>query len=52
MMSDGAKALGRDSEVLTRDIAELVADALSADRLAGPATLLAGAPSAATGPAR
>jgi Fe-S oxidoreductase len=28
MMSDGVKVLGRDSEVATRDIAELVADAL------------------------
>jgi hypothetical protein len=29
MMSDGAKALGRESEIATRDIAELVADALA-----------------------
>jgi len=28
MMSDGVKVLGRDSEIATRDIAELVADAL------------------------
>jgi Fe-S oxidoreductase len=29
MMSDGTKALGRESEIATRDIAELVADALA-----------------------
>ena len=29
MMSDGTKALGRESEIATRDIAELVADALT-----------------------
>jgi Fe-S oxidoreductase len=32
MMSDGTKALGREPEIATRDIAELVADALTADR--------------------
>lgn len=32
MMLDGAKALGREPELATRDIAELVADALTADR--------------------
>ena len=32
MMSDGAKALGREAEIATRDIAELVAEALIADR--------------------
>jgi len=31
MMSDGTKALGRDPEIATRDIAELVADALTAE---------------------
>jgi Fe-S oxidoreductase len=30
MMSDGTKALGREPEIATRDIAELVADALTA----------------------
>ena len=30
MMSDGVKVLGRDSEIASRDIAELVADALVA----------------------
>ncbi len=32
MMSDGAKALGREPEIETRDIAELVADALAEGR--------------------
>lgn len=32
MMLDGAKALGREPELATRDIAELVADALTVDR--------------------
>jgi Fe-S oxidoreductase len=31
MLSDGTKALGREPEIATRDIAELVADALTAD---------------------
>ncbi len=30
MMDDGVKTLGRESEVATRDIAELVAEALAA----------------------
>ncbi len=32
MMLDGAKALGREADIATRDIAELVADALTTDR--------------------
>jgi Fe-S oxidoreductase len=32
MMSDGAKALGREPEIVTRDIAELVAEALTEHR--------------------
>jgi Fe-S oxidoreductase len=31
MMSDGTKALGREPEIATRDIAELVANALTAE---------------------
>lgn len=38
MMSDGAKTLGREPEIATRDIAELVADALTADRPPGRET--------------
>jgi len=33
MIADGTKALGRDSEIATRDIAELVAEALTEDRI-------------------
>jgi hypothetical protein len=46
MMSDGAKALGREPEIATRDIAELVAEALIADRSSSRETPPAGSPSA------
>src|SRR5208282_2467461 len=36
MMLDGTKALGREEAVATRDIAELVADALRTDRSPSP----------------
>ncbi len=43
MMLDGAKALGREADIATRDIAELVADALTTDRLPNPETPIAAA---------
>jgi Fe-S oxidoreductase len=46
MMSDGTKALEREPQIATRDIAELVADALIADRSPSPETPPAGAPPA------
>jgi Fe-S oxidoreductase len=44
MMLDGVKALGREPEIATRDIAELVADALTADRSPGGETPRSGSP--------
>jgi Fe-S oxidoreductase len=46
MILDGTKALGREADVTTRDIAELVAEALRTDRSPSPET-----PSAAAQPA-
>ena len=46
MMSDGIKTLGREADIATRDIAELVAAALTADRSPSPETPTAAAPPA------
>ncbi len=46
MISDGTKALGNEPEIATRDIAELVAEALTADRSPSRETLPAGSPPA------